>query len=214
MDGHVVCNTPDPLPKLFPLGINLADTVAQDTPGAPHTIELQPGQLARDWQQDYLLFTPALMYTTVPWPVDPWLSFVSETNQDLRPSILVSGKPLLRGHTLFWGHHLQLLDRAWGEAAIQYFGTLALHNPVANTLFRVRSQQIHIVEPYAVDPAQVYTTVTALVVESNKGCSYYVQREVDGVIWAEAIFNPDLVFSDTLNFQLALTKSQNPYEGG
>jgi hypothetical protein len=67
------------------------------------------------------------------------------------------------------------------------------------------------VEPWAVDTAELYTPITAAVVESTQGSHYFVQRQVESVIWSSFVFNNKLVFEDTVRFKWALEASQCPY---
>ena len=211
-DWTVNCQATGSLPKLYPLGITQAFSHMDSDCPPPEFIHLKPGQLVRHMQEDYVLFTPALIYLNIPWPVDPWLSFVTEFNLDFRTKILVSEVEMFGGLTDFWARHIQLPERPIAEAAVQYFGSLAVTDN--KNLYRVRRQTIHLVEPYALKDSDRYTPVEAAVVDSTLGCYFYrQQKDYLGVVWSANTYNKELVFSDTANFQKALLASNNPYTG-
>lgn len=201
------------LPKLFPLGFTPAES-----PGSaiahPEYIELKPGQLIADLARDYVLYTPVLMYLATPmWPVDPWLSFCQSIGEEYTPSFLDTTKPVIGNVLSVWSRKIMLLPRPIGELAIQFFGTLAIYDPHSDTLYRVRSQEIRIPEPYQLSPVAQYVDMTAAVVESTAGSHFFVQQHAMGLIYPWYRFDKDMVFEDTVKFQAALKAANNPYEG-
>jgi hypothetical protein len=214
MDGHVQIRDgfSGDLPKLFPLGYTPAESPGSVLAPLPEYESLRPAQRIRDLQQDYVLYTPALMYMTVPWPVDPWMSFCQTIGEEYRPRLLVADRPLLGNVPSMWARHIQLLPRPIGELAIQFFGTLAVHDPGKDVLYRVRSQEICISEPYLLDASQ-YVPVTAAVVESTAGSHFFVQKQEQGVIQPWYRFDENMVFEDTVKFSMALRAANNPYGG-
>lgn len=214
MDGYVQIrdSLSGQLPKLFPLGYTPAESPGSAV-ATPQYIELKPGQLISDLARDYVLYTPALMYMVIPWPVDPWMSFCQFAGYEYRPVCLEIGKPVIGNVLAIWSRNILLLPRSIGELAIQYFGTLAVHDPFSDTLYRVRSQEIRIPEPYQLSPVAQYVDMTAAVVESTAGSHFYVQQHAGGLIYPWYRFDKDMVFDDTVKFQAALKAANNPYEG-
>jgi hypothetical protein len=209
-DG-VMTGVVDQLPKLFPTGFSPSVDVGHTLSVQPKVVELAPHTPLASYAKDYVLFTPALVYTVLSWPVDPWVVFMAEMGIDEPPTLLVHNRPLLLNVPPFWAHHIQLLPREWGETALQYFGTLALNDSKQNVLYRVRAQEIEVQEPHCVDGFK-YAKVHASVVESTMGSHYFIQKMcITGGMSPRYVYNEEMIFGDTLHFRDALKAANNPY---
>ena len=97
-----------------------------------------------------------------------------------------------------------------------WVGTLAVMDRDSGVLYRVRTQEINIVDPFLFNNAVVLPDklpveeITTLCVETNVGCYYYLSSK--GLEPAKAVFDKDLIYEDTKRFAEAYQAGVNPYQ--
>lgn len=207
-------SNPDPLitpPKLVEPG--LSDSTLLDADSVPIvTVDPSSVKSLHELAKDYALYTPALLHLTVPFQVDPFDLFCAEYGQPVTRITLRFDKPVFTGLTHpsgdpSWNYVLFGLPHEHWPAYLAWIGSCAFDDSKKQLLRRVRTQDLTIVDPLA-PPA--FVPITALAIESNKGCFYF---KIDPITWrVSATFDPNLVYQDTIDFAKALADgNSNPY---
>ena len=192
---------------------------------SPETVEARRLQISkatrlRDLVDEYVFYTPGLLFSKIPNAPDLTASFIEETGVDTIPFSLAIDKQLFGGLELLsngdpsWNHVLYAMEREHWDAYVAWIGTVAINHREQGLLWRVRTQELRIFDPFgtitlATRPtAEDAVPVTAFVLESSQG-SYVFH---DSSVYPTAYFDRTMKFADTAVFEKAIQEGQpNPY---
>lgn len=158
---------------------------------------------------EYTLYTPALLYLSVPLTADPADHYVAETGQELPQFALEFDKPifanLTREATTGWNNTLIAVPTEYWEQWKSWLGTCAFTSRGGAMMTRVRWQSITIPDPLL--PTGPVIPIEAIAMESTIGSMYFTQSDRPA-----ATFDKNLVFADTVAFAKAVKSGDNnPY---
>jgi len=158
---------------------------------------------------DYALFTPALVYLTTPFDVDPFVMYAQETGISLPLEKFTNGKACfgnLYSTTVTskenWNTVLYALPKEFWPSFCNWFATCAFRT-ADGRLRRVRTQEIALH-----DSGCESVPVVAFTVETNEG-SFYLQKKESIFV---ARFDTELKYNDTILLADAVNREEpNPY---
>lgn len=206
-----MCPAPDPFhqpPKLVKPGVSDSKLLGSE-PTQIVTMKLGSAKNLHELLSEYQFYTPALLHLTVPLQFDPFDLFCEEYGQPVVRFTAKFDKPLFGGLVhpngdTSWNYTLFGLPLEHWEAYRAWIGSVAFDDRAKNLFRRVRTQDIHVLDPLGTESIPI----TALVIESNKGAFYY---KMAGHVPC-ATFDATLLYNDTIGFAEALSKgSSNPY---
>jgi len=190
------------------------------------SVEIRKRQLSQatrlvDLQEEFAIYTPAMVYLHVPLPGDVMSSFYAQYGQEVEVFSVDLDRPVFSGLSAKngdnrWNQVLFGMPKEHWPAFYNWMGTIALMDHSVDTLYRVRTQDITVPDPFCfqneiVLPDDIPTgKITVFCVETNKGCHYCLSS--NGIKPAKAIFDDKLIYEDTEKFAEACRAGVNPYD--
>ena len=153
--------------------------------------------------QDFVFFSPALLYVVVAPAYDPYFHFLDQYAHEARPVCCTFVDPIIRGFrgsAASWHYQLWGLQREHWQAYREFMSTAAFSDRATGLLSRVRFMSLDIVDPLArrrqvILPSRpVLAKVEAMVLDTNFGVAYF-QPAVSDKIWQEP---PSVAFSSNV----------------
>jgi hypothetical protein len=191
------------------------------------TVEVRRKELSRttklsDLQEEFAIYTPAMVYLHVPLPGDFMSAFFQQYGEDVKVFSMELDKPVFSGLSVGgdkrWNHVLFGMPREHWSAFYGWAGTVAVMDRDSGVLYRVRTQEIEIADPFCISNSIVLPSdvpvgkISTFCVETNVGCHYYLSSK--GINPAEAVFDKELIYEDTKRFAEAYQAGNNPYDLG
>lgn len=178
----------------------------------------------RDLLGEYVFYTPALIYLTLPLVRDPFYDWCDSLDETVVPLEFVSDTALFFGlyrqdqyGTQQWNNRVLAMPRQHWDSYHQFMLTVAFHGKGSRKLARVRSREVEIVDPLWLRKQATYQPVvqsvpiTAFCLDTDKGCLYI---ENDGPLPKppRIVISPQ-AFPDTVALGQAIADEQlRPYE--
>lgn len=174
----------------------------------------------RELADEYAFYTPGLLFSRIPLAPDLTASFIEERGIETIPFTLTVERPIFDGlecphnHDPSWNYVLYAMEREHWHAFLAYIGTVAINYPAQRTIWRVRTQELLIFDPFGTITLATRPTrddavpVTAFVLESDKGCWLFNDLGTRPC----AFFDKKMRFPDTAAFTRAIQQEKsNPY---
>lgn len=179
-----------------------------------------------DFTDEYEFYTPALLHTRIPLGnQDPYHDFLNEVNCEVPRISLCFESPIFRGLEVdsdpAWNHVLYGMPKLWWKQFSQFMGSLAFHDRDANTLTRIRTQDLYIVDPLYLKklitlPDDKNTLprvpITTFCLDKNVGCVYF--KIDDSPLSLPRVVVSGTPYEDTVIFHQELSQDKetpNPY---
>lgn len=195
----------------LPAGVHAADLHVDAGRSPTPVISDSLSSLAKD----LVLYTPALVHLATPLTEDPFDQYCSELGRDVIRYVVNTAQPVLYGLTSpegdgSWNFCLHALPKEdWPEFR-QWFGTCAYFTRADGVLRRVRTQELRVLDPGQFQPELV--SVTAFVLDTNKGSFYFTQIPGQPAGVYTSRFNAAMVHDDTVRMAAAYAaEHNNPY---
>lgn len=191
------------------------------------TAEIQRKKLSRttklaDLQEEFAIYAPALVYLHVPLPGDFMSAFFQHYGKAVEVFSVELDKPVFSGLSVGgdrrWNHVLFGMPKEHWSAFYSWAGTVAVMNHDNGVLYRVRTQEIEVADPFCVSNSIVLPSdvpvgeISTFCVETNVGCHYYLSSK--GINPAKAVFDKELIYDDTKRFAEEYLAGNNPYDLG
>jgi len=207
----------DTKPNLRPVGVTQGPQAFPQQQVEAKRLQISRAACLRDLTEEYHFYTPGVLYAKVPMAPDLTASYIGETNCEIIPFSLAVDRPIVSGLNApngdpGWNHVLYAIELDHWDAYVEYVGTCAINHREQNTIWRVRTQDIQIFDPFGGVCAAVKTldnslTITAFVLESQHGTWMFNQDSFLPTLY----FNRE-VHPDTANFLASIQKEKpNPY---
>lgn len=164
--------------------------------------------------EDYVFYTPAILWSAVPTGPNLFASFVAEFGLSIEQFQLDFQRAIFHD-VLVGGNILLAVQKEHWSPFRGYLGTAAFK--VGNRVARIRLQDIGIPDPIQQERTplsqQQEVPVVALAMESDRGSLYYRRIWSNGqIVGVYCVSDPRHVFSDTKAFAAAFNaEATNPY---
>ena len=208
-------------PDLKKIGITSGGEIGD---AAPSPLELRVGAAKAlvELEKDFAFYTPALIHLTIPLTFDPFGAFLQEYNKEVKQFSVRFDEQVFKGlihpnGDESWNYVLFGMEREHWDSYRKWLGTCAFNEPGRKLLRRIRTQEFVIADPLAAESGvHKDLTITAFVVESNKGSFYFLHTGVMGFMDVvhdipTATFDKD-TYPDTVMFADAINAGESdPY---
>lgn len=211
-------------PKPFDVGVSQGPSFELLADGANRLPErLRVGARTRLTDllgENFVFFTPAVLFVTAPVSVDPFEAFCEEFNQGYKQLSMRFDRPVFRGLDVGgdaeWNHVLYAMPAEAWRAYKSYLGTVAISD-MRRRIYRVRLQDFRIMDPLfsgvaaSLDELPI-VPCTAICTESNVGSGFMLVEESKP--WQAPLFSfqAQTRYADTEAFLDAVSKElPDPY---
>jgi hypothetical protein len=150
------------------------------------SVEIRKRQLSQatrlvDLQEEFAIYTPAMVYLHVPLPGDIMSSFYAQYGQEVEVFSVDLDRPVFSGLSAKngdnrWNHVLFGMPKEHWSAFYGWAGTVAVMNHDNGVLYRVRTQEIEVADPFCISNSVVLPSDVPVVISAH-----FVLRPMWGV---------------------------------